>query len=250
MNWWEETESRARRSRGGAALALVLQNRLLSAGMDPELAALPAFDLARLHGYCCDLVLLVDGLLVAEDGDLASVRRQALLLSRWAGEAAGWSESSASAFNALMDRLEIDPQRLQEREEGAASEPPPRPEESAKLEGRYRHYHLLFERLDLKLAACGLEEQIHRSLARSLARLYEEALITIRLVTGVEREAQPRLSHLARTLLELNTTWHFDLGPNHLAVGPLRPGVERPYPLPFLLLLAFSNPGFSSGTKP
>lgn len=239
MNWWEDAEAKALRAKTPAGLGQTLWQRCLAAGLDQNLSAVPAYDLASLHDLCADFVKLVEGLLVLSDGDSASLRRQALLLGRWARHAHNWTQGSAGPFNALMDSLDFEPDTLAEREEVALEEQGGLPEETPKLEGRYRHWHLVYERLDLKFASVAMDERVRRGLARSLARIYEQSLITFRLITSMEKESQPRFRPLARVLLEINTTWHFDLGPYHLGHGELRASGISSTGLQTWLLLAF-----------
>jgi len=243
MNWWEETEARAHRARTPAALAQTLWQRFQAAAIDPDLAFLPAYDLAQLHDLCADFIKLVDGLLTVRDGDLAAIRRQGLALVRWARNAAFWTQATAPAYNQLMDGLDLEVGELAAREEVAGEVAEALPEEQAKLDGRYRNWHLLFERLDLKLASAGVEERTQRGLARALARVYEECLVTIRLIGSIEKEANPRFRPMARLLLQINTTWHFDLGPYHLGHGEVRAKSGGVPGLQTWLLLAFQSLG-------
>ncbi len=241
MNWWEDGEARAHRERTPATMAQALYQRLVQAGVDPDLAFVPAYDLAHLHDLCADFVKLVEGILVAADGDRVAIRRQGLALSRWAGYALQWTRQSASAFNLLVDSLNLEAEELAAREEMQPEEDwrSPLPEAEAKQEGRYRHFHLLYERLDLKLSSIDLETRVHRNLARAIARIYEQCLITIRLLSGLQKDSDPRFGRVARLLLEINTSWHFDLGPYHLGHGELRArGLSAPG-LHTWLLLAF-----------
>jgi hypothetical protein len=240
MTWWEEAEARAHRGRTPADLAQVLQQRFQAAGIDPDLACVPAYDLARLSDLAADLIKLVESVLLASDGDRAVLRRHGLALAQWARYAHQWTKVSAPLFNQLMDGLDLEPETLAGREEVEPGAEGANPEEAPKLQGRYQHWHLLYERLDLKLAALGLEEPVHRGLARSLARIYEQCLITIRVITGLEKEANPRFRAIARLLLELNTAWHFDLGPYHLGHGELRARGGGTPGLQSWLLLAFT----------
>lgn len=239
MNWWEETEARAHRTRTPAALAMTLWQRLTAAGVDPDLAFAPSYDLAQLHDTCADLVKLVDGLLLAADGDKSAMRRHGLALMRWAKNAAFWTQSTAAAYNQLMDSLDLEADELAAREEQGEEGMAGTPEEQAKLDGRYRNWHLLYERLDLKLDSVGVEERVRRGLARTLARLYEECLVTIRLLAGLEKEPNPRFRATARLLLQINTTWHFDLGPYLLGSGEMRAKSGGSPGLQTWLLLAF-----------
>lgn len=243
MSWWEDAEARAHRSKSPADLGQALWQRFVGAGIDAQAAFAPAYDLGVLFALCADLIKLVEGILLATDGDKAALRRQGLALQRWAQSAAAWTELSAPGFNALMDSLQLDPESLAAREEVRPGGTEAEPEAQGKLDGRYRYYHLLFERLDLKLASAGLPEPIHRGLARSLARLYEEALLAIRLIAGIEKESAPRFRQTARLLLELNTSWHFDLGPHHLGHGRLNSQGTTPVGLQTWLLLAWGGAG-------
>lgn len=241
MNWWEETEARAHRVRTPAAMAETLWQRLQTAGIDPDLAFIPSYDMAQLHDLCADLIKLVDGLLLAADGDKAAIRRQGLALMRWAKNTSFWAQSTATVYNQLMDGLDLEADALAAREEWVEEGLSAQPAEQAKMDGRYRNWHLLFERLDLKLASAGVDPSIQRGLARSLARIYEECLVTIRLITGLEKETSPRFRATARLLLQINTTWHFDLGPYHLGTGEMRPRSGGAPGLQTWLLLAFQS---------
>ncbi|HWI51621.1 MAG TPA: hypothetical protein VNT01_05710 [Symbiobacteriaceae bacterium] len=239
MHWWEEAEARAHRARTAASMAQSLFQRLQSAGVDPDLAFGPAYDLGRLHDLCTEFIQLVESLLEVADGDRDALRRHGLVLLRWVRYAYAWTAASAAGFNQLIDSLQLDAEDLAEREQlPPAAEAAP-PEEQPKVEGRYQRWHLLYERLDLKLTACGVEEQTSHGLARSLARVYEQCLITTRRTAGLEKEASPRFRAVARLLLDLNTSWHFDLGPYHLSQGELRPRGSAPRSLQTWLLLAF-----------
>lgn len=242
MHWWEEAEARARRAKSPAATAQSLWQRLQAAGMDPDLAFGPAYDLACLLDLCADLVKIVDGLLETADGDAAAARRYGLVLMRWARNAHGWTAASAPGFNQLIDSLDLDPQRLAEREAPHDSEPAAEgPGAQAKVDGRYGFYHLLYERIDLKIIAAGVAEEVSHGLARSIARSYEQALVIIRQVTGLEKESRPRFGAAARLLLDINTAWHFDLGPYHLGFGELRARGQTAHGLQTFLLLAFGR---------
>jgi|GEM_PF-1858182 len=243
MHWWEETEARIHRTPSAVTGAQSLWQRLCQAGLDPELSFLPAYDLAALQSLCADLVKLVEGLLEAADGDRAAWRRHALVLLRWAKSAEAWTQATAPTFNRLLDSLDLDPSELADREEAAEVQPGEAdllPAEQAKLEGRYRHWHLLYERLDLKLATMGLEERTGRALARTLARLYEECLVTFRVLAGLGREQAPRYRPTVRLLLQINTTWHFDLGPYVLGPGQARADGVSTIGLPTWLLLSLN----------
>jgi hypothetical protein len=239
MHWWEDTEARAHRARTPAGMAATLMQRLTAAGVDSDLAAGPAYDLAALYDLCADLIKLTQALLETADGDKAGLRRQALVLSRWARNAAFWTQATAPGFNQLVDSLDLDPEHLADREQVAAEENGAEPEAQPKLDGRYQRWHLLYERLDLKLESAAVPEEVRRALARSLARIYEQCLLTMRALTGLEKETAPRFRPTARLLLEVNTAWHFDLGPYHLGHGELRARGQMAPGLQTWLLLAF-----------
>jgi len=240
MNWWEETEARAHRAKSPASLAQTLRQRLQAAGIEGDLAFLPAYDLAGLHDLCVDLVKLVNALMGVADGDREALYRQGRLLLRWAAHAEHWCEVTAPEFNRLVDSLDLDAEELEDREP-LPEEEEAAPEEQAKLDGRYRHWHLLYERLDLKLASAQVEPPVRHGLCRSLARLYEEALVTIRLIVELERDASPRPRATSRRLLQVNTTWHFDLGPYHLGLGQARARGVRSLGVKTLLMMALHD---------
>lgn len=241
MNWWEETEARALRAKTPALLAQVLWQRFQAARLDPDLAYLPAYQLAQLHDLCADLIKLVESVLLTGDGDRTALRRLAILLAAWARSAHFWTETSAPAFNQLLDSLDLEADLLTQREALEPDEDDLPPEEQPKLDGRYQNWHLLYERLDLKLASIELDEKARRGLARSIARVYEQALVTLRIITGLEKETSPRFGAVTRLILEVNTTWHFDLGPYHLGHGALRPSRSSVLGLQTWLLVAFSE---------
>jgi hypothetical protein len=243
LHWWDEAEARARRAKSPVGLAQSLAQRLQAAGIDPDLGFAPAYDLACLHDLCADLVKIVDGMLETADGDAPQLRRYGLVLLRWARSAQAWTVATAPGFNQLIDGLDLEPEKLKEREEASAisGAEAGRPEEQPKVDGRYQHWHLLYERLDLKLTAAGVAAEVSRALARSLARIYEQALVLIRQVSGLEKESRPRFGAVARLLLDVNTVWHFDLGPYHLGYGELRARGQTPYGLQTDLLLAFGR---------
>lgn len=239
MHWWEEAEARAHRAKSAAAIAQTLNQRLVAAGIDADLAFGPAYDLGRLYELCVDLVQLVEGVLETADGDREQLRRWGLVLLRWTRNAHAWTTATAGGFNQLIDGLQLDHEDLAAREAEPEAADAGRPEEEPKREGRYQRWHLLYERLDLKLSSCGLETAVSQGLARSLARIYEQCLVAIRLIGGLEKETRPRFGATARLLLDLNTTWHFDLGPYHLGTGELRARGITPRSLQTWLLVAF-----------
>jgi len=239
-SWWEETEIRAHRERTPASLGLAYWQRLRAVGIDADLAHGPAYDLGHLFVLCADLIKLVDGLLTAADGDLVAIRRQTMTIDRWSRYAVDWTESTQAGFNQLLDSMDLDPQKLVQREEIRPKVGTAVPEEQSKVDGRYRYYHLVLERIDLKFASINIPPEVHQGLSRSLARIYEESLVTLRLLHGCERSDTPRFSHISRILLEINTTWHFDLGPHLLGPGRLNAKTAVRVGLQTFLLLAFS----------
>lgn len=222
MQWWEEVEAKARRTQSPAALAQTLWQRFQEAGIDPDLSFVPAYDLALLYYLCMDLVRLVEAVLTVADGDAVQLRRQSMALYRWAESAAHWTRATAPAFNQLLDSLDLDADELALRESVEPEEADLSPEEQAKQDGRYQYWHLLYERLDLKYASIGVEEAVHRGLAHSIARIYEQALAFSRQVNRLEKDPHPHFGRVSRFLLDVNTTWHFDLGPYHLGHGQVR----------------------------
>ncbi|MGE5676413.1 MAG: hypothetical protein ACM3XM_21450 [Mycobacterium leprae] len=222
MNWWQETEARALRRATPVGVGQLFWQRLRAAGIDQDLAFVPAYDLAQLFDLCADLVKLTDSLLSLADGDGDGLRRHALLLDRWADYALTWTQVSADHFNRLLDSLQLEAEELAAREAVQPDEAAEPPEAEPKVGGRYQDWHLLYERLDLKLASGGLAERQHRGLARAIARLYEAALDTMRQLHQLEKEQNPRFGPVSRLLLAINTSWHFDLGPYHLGYGRLQ----------------------------
>jgi len=249
LHWWEETEARIHRTTSAATLGQTLWQRLVQAGLEPGAAYLTAYDLAALQLLCADLVKLVDSLLEVADGDRAAWRRHALALLRWTRGAESWTRETAAATNRLLDSLDLEPSELAAREGPAVEEPAwaRSPGEQAKRDGRYRHWHLLYERLDLKLSTMGLEEPVQRGVARALARLYEESVVTFRLLSGLSRDERPRYGQVARLLLQINTTWHFDLGPYVLGSGQVRPDGGGTVGLATWLVLASREPDMHMG---
>lgn len=223
MTWWEGIEAYAHRTRTPADMAHRLWQRFGEAGIDPDLALLPAHQIATLVTLCCDFVKHTESVLVAADGDAAAIRRALAAIDLWLQQARFWTELSAKPFAQLLNSLALDTERLDESEfaddEGAAR----LPQEQAKADGRYRMWHLLYERLDIKLASTGADPQIARALARDLAEVYEEIMVALRAITRLEKESRPRFRTAARLLLDLNTAFHFHLGPHHFGQGEIRP---------------------------
>lgn len=239
MHWWDETEGRALRTRSGAALALALWRRLQAAGCDAEAALLPAHGLAGLYGAGCDLVQVVDSLLVAPAG---GVRLHLLELAAWCRRAAFVIGESERPFLLLLDSLRPDPEDLARRvaaEPGAGGAPAEQP----KLEGRYQRRHLLYERLDLKLEAEGLPAPARQPLCRDLATVYEEFLVALRSIHRLQGEDRLRHGELVGLLVDLNATFHFTLGPRHLAPARAEPGSAPGLGLPGWIALALAGNG-------
>lgn len=238
MSWWDETETRALRASSPQALGQIYLQRFEAAGIAPAKAMLPCYDLALLGQLCLDYVKLVDGLLTVADGDRVGLGRWAALLGRWSESALHWAERSGPVLNDFLAGLELSPAELAERE---SVEPllAGAPDEQMKADGRFRPFHFLYERLDLKLASSGAPERVARGLARVLARLYDEAIWTLAELHRLEKESRHGYKRIARLLLDLNTTWHFDLAVYVLPHGRLREGAPSTPGLPTWLFLAF-----------
>lgn len=242
MHWWDETESRALRARGSAQLALTLWRRLQDAGAAAELALLPAHGLAQLHAAGCDLVQIVDSLLVAPRG---AGRLHLMELAAWCRRAAFAVAESERPFLLLLDSLKLDPDDLRFREPGTEG-PVGAPEEQPKLEGRYQRRHLLYERLDLKLEAEGIPPGVRQPLCRDLATVYEEFLVAVRGIHRLQGEGRVRFGELVRLLVDLNATFHFTVGPRYLAPARAEAGAPPGLGLPGWIALALA-PGPEGG---
>jgi hypothetical protein len=240
MGWWDETETRALRAPSPQALGQLYVQRFEAAGIAPGKAMLPCYDLGLLTQLCLDYIKLVDGLLTVADGDRDGLRRWAALIGRWAEGALAWTERSVPGFNELLTGMEISATELAERE-GVEPLEAGAPDEQMKADGRFRPFHFLYERLDLKLASVEIPERVHRGLARLLARLYDEAIWTLAELYRLEKEGRPRYRAVARLMLDLNTTWHFDLGVFVLPPGKLRGTGPSTPGLPTWLFLAFGS---------
>jgi hypothetical protein len=240
MGWWDETETRALRAPSPQALGHLFLQRLESAGIAPGKAMLACYDLALLQSLCLDYIKLVDGLLTVADGDREGMRRWAALIARWGESALTWAERSGPVMGDLLTGLELSPKELVERE---SVEPLDHgaPDEQMKADGRFRPFHFLYERLDLKLLSIQAPERVARGLARVLARLYDEAIWTLAELHRLEKEGRPRYRPVTRLLLDLNTTWHFDLAAFVLPHGRLREGAPSTPGLPTWLFLAFGT---------
>lgn len=220
VNWWEETEARVHRMRTPHDSALLLHQRMQAAGLDPHLSLLPAHYTAALLTSAADFIKLTESLLVSGEGDRAGITRTLAAIDLWASQAGWLVRESEKPFGRLLDSLQLDAEEMAGRAE--AGQPDARagaPEEQAKLDGRYRYWHLLYERLDLKLAGGKESTDLSRALAREIAEIYEECLISVREIVRLEKDAQPRFRSVARLMLDLNTTFHFHLGPHHLGFG-------------------------------
>ncbi|BDG59985.1 hypothetical protein [Caldinitratiruptor microaerophilus] len=241
MHWWDEAEHRALRQRGQATLALGIWRRLREAGFDAHLSLLPAHGLARLYLAACDLVQVTESLLVAPAGELSLHLYELADWCRAAWAAVDWSERP---FLVLLDSLRLDPDDWPPAAAAGAGAvtPAPPPEEAPKLEGRYERRHLLYERLDLRMEAEGLPAEVRRPLARDLATVYEEFLVTLwqvhDLLSAGERA---RRRAWERLLVDVNATFHFHVGPRYLRPGPPDPGAPGGFPLPGWVALALSG---------
>lgn len=249
LHWWEEAEHRAVRQRGEATLALGIWRRLREAGFDARLSLLPAHGLARLYLAACDLVQVTDSLLVAPAGELSLHLYELADWCRGAWAAVEWSERP---FLLLLDSLRPDPEdwpAAAAAGTGAeATGPAPAPEEAPKLEGRYERRHLLYERLDLRMEAEGLLAEVRRPLARDLATVYEEFLVTLWQVHGLLSAGErTRRRAWERLLVDVNATFHFHVGPRYLRPGPPEPGTPGSFPLPGWIALVLSG-GISGPT--
>lgn len=224
MHWWEETERRALRTRGGAALAITFWQRLREAGCPEQLALLPAQALASLHGAAVDLVHWVDGLLTAPESALET---QLLALRGWCRQTAFLLQESERPFLFLLDGLRLDPEELPAGPEEDWAPGPAMalaPEEAPKWEGRYRQRHLLYERLDIRMEALGLHASLRRPLCHSLASVYEEFLVLLRRLGPLAAGERLRFGQAVRLLTDVNATFHLDLGPRQLSPTRVDPG--------------------------
>lgn len=246
MTAWEEAEARALRTRGPGALTLTIWQRLRSADIDPTLSLLPARGLAQLHFAGVDLVHLVDALLVAPSGGYALHLAE---LYSWCRGAHFWVEESARPFLLLLDRL-------QAAQPAAPAGPPPAeavtagppepadpapPEAQAKLDGRYRQWHLLYERLDLKAEAEGLPPDVRRPLCSMLAETYEEFLLFGHQLHALVQAPRASWSRWTQFLAAVNATFHYHLGPRRLAVGRIDAGLPPAVGLPARILAALAQ---------
>lgn len=222
MNWWEEMEAQAHRARTPADAAHRLWQRFQEVGLDPDLSLVPAHQIAALAALCADYVKLTESVLLAADGDATAIRRALTALDLWTRQAHFWTEESAKPFALLLNSLDLDAALLDERHV-AEADTPLLPAEQGKADGRYRMWHLLYERLDIKLSSVETDAKVARALARDLAEVYEESLVALRGISRLEKEAKPRFRTVSRLLLDLNTALHFHLGPHHLGPGEISP---------------------------
>jgi hypothetical protein len=246
VNWWQETEARIHRMKTASDLALLLQQRFGAAGLDPDRTWLPAHQIAALIGSCSELVKLVDSLLLTGPDDTPALRRSLAAIDLWARQMEWLVAGSEKPLAKLLDSLEPDtppPPAYQQIRPGGDLPP----EEQAKADGRYRNWHLLYERLDLKLAAPDVDAAVSRHLARELAEIYEEALVAVREVGRLEKEVKPGYRSVSRLLLDLHTAFHFHLGPHHLGHGAPDPARATPPAVRTWLLLYLSARQAKSG---
>lgn len=221
MNWWQETEARAHRTRTPGDMAHLLWQRFCEAGLDPDLSFTPAHQIAAFAQASAEFIKLTEALLVAKDGDRRAIHRSLAAIDGWASHLQFWIERSEKPFARLLDSLNLDADLLAAREEGLDTSTPRPPQEQAKVDGRYRNWHLLYERLDLKLASTEADAGVARSLAREIAEIYEECLAALRDTERLEKDARARFRNAARLILDLNTGFHFHLGPHHLGYGAI-----------------------------
>lgn len=222
MSWWEAAENRALRARAPAALAQTLLQRLEAVGLGGEGALAPCYYLGQAYFAAMDLVQICEGVLLAADGDRAALRRQALLLAQWARHALALSEQSQGPLAALLDRLDPDDRRTaaelaQATARAHAGGPGAPPAAEAKQAGRFQRWHLLYERLDIKLAAAGLPASLSRGLARELAETYADLLNLFDHTHALAGDAAARRREVVHFLLDAHAALHFGL-PHHLGV--------------------------------
>lgn len=247
MSWWEEAENRALRAKAPVGLAQTLLQRLEAAGLDGEAALAPCYALGQVPAATADLVQVSEGVLLAADGDRAALRRQALLLRAWARQTLVLCETCRAPLAGLLDRLEPDDRRAAAdltRETAAAhaalAAPAP-PAAAAKQAGRFARWHLLYERLDIKLAAAGLPASLARGLGREWSESYAELLSlydrTQTLLTGPARRGE-----VVRYLLDAHATLHYSL-PHHLGVHRPAGGAPQALALQGWLILLLVETG-------
>lgn len=207
MSWWEDTEARARRLRGGAPLSQALLQRLTPAGVDPRFAVLPARLLAQVVLLGQELVGLVDELLLAADGDREGLNRALTLLDSWAEQAVWTVRRLEGPLVALIDALALDDDT-----------PTLRPEQGAEriVYGSYSEsYRFLYERVQMKLQAAGVGEELAGSFTLNMSDIYDDMLKCQHWLHGLT--AGPvSFRRLAEGLLEIHAALHFHLLPNHL----------------------------------
>lgn len=223
MNWWQETEGRAHRTRTPGDMAHLLWQRFCDAQIDPDLSFIPAHQIAVLAQACAEFIKLTESILMVQDGDRGAIHRALSATDQWAAQMQFWVERSEKPFARLLDSLNLDAELLASRDEASDPIEAGAPQEQAKVDGRYRNWHLLYERLDLKLASTGAEAKVARTLARELAEVYEECLAALRDISRFEKSSHARFRQAARLVLDLNTGFHFHLGPHHLGYGPVDP---------------------------
>lgn len=238
MNQWEEAEARYLRTQGPGALSLTIWQRLKAAGIDQSVSFLPARGLARIYFWGVDLAHLVDAMMVAPAGDLSLHLAE---LYDWCRTASIGLEGSARPFLLLLDRLQVDPRgQVPEAPSPGAALPP---EAQGKIDGQFRQWHLLYERLDLKAEAEGLPVDIRRPLCRDVAEVYAEFIRVGDRLQSLLRADRSVWSQWVRLFSEVDATFHYHLGPRRLSAGRLDAGSPPSVGLPTRILLALSVPG-------
>lgn len=247
MSRWDEIEAKIHRTRSAADLAEMLRQRLIDAGCPAGPSMLTALLLAQAYFQSLDLVKAIDALLTEADGDRPSVGARLLQIREIAAGLRHFAlrlESPLTAFIEVIgeaDRLE----EIADREFGetglALS-----PEEAAKIDGRYRDWHLLFERLDLKLASVGAGDRLRRGLARDISEIYEELISVVRITDDLASGRAPSIGRIARNLTEINAALHFHLLPNHLGEFISVPGEVRVSPALLTWIVLFFDEGWNS----
>lgn len=245
-SFWADTEARALRLRGPAQIALTAWQRMKEAGLDPELCLLPAHAVGRVQIAAADLVQIVDSLLAAPRG---TARLHLIELLGWSRELGFTLEQSARPFMLLIDSLQLDPALPGPRGEAAVAAVPPGPEEQAKADGRFRGWHLLYERLDLTMEAEGLPADLRRPLCRDLAEVYEELLVTLRDSHLLLAETPARWRAWADFLSDFDATYHYHVGPRRAGVAWVQPNRPAEWGLQGRLIAALAHPAGGPGSE-
>ena len=240
MSRWGEIEARIHRTRSAADLTETIRRRLVDARCPAGPALLTATLLAQCYFQSVDLVKIIDALLMEAEGDRSSVGVRLLQIREVASGLRHFARRLELPLVALLeaigeaDRLgEVDV--LESVGVGSASSP----EEAAKLDGRYRDWHLLFERLDMKLASAGAGDRLRRGLARDISEIYEELISVVRSTDDLASGRAASIGRIARCLTEINAALHFHLLPNHLGESMNVPGEARALPALLTWIILF-----------